>query len=1496
MAPRRAPPAAAPPVEPSLPALTFDEPLSWRAGKAIPTAELLRRLGALAAELAELDQEETDKASLGKVAKELCSPNLLGHKDRGVRAFAAACLVDVLKICAPDAPFTPSQLKDIFTLFVTSILPALSDPSNAYNTQHMYVLTSLAEVKSVVLITDVNNSEALLLHLFTIFFDIVSGSAKASTGEQLSKNAEFHMNEILVTLVDEAPTLPTEVIDIIVAQFLRAAATGKAKQNGDSKADDKQSTLEMKELPAAYKMAEFLCNSCPEKMSRYISQYFNDVIVDASSSGSISKSGDHRRSSINDDSDDEDENAGPTVVDLRELEKAHRLLRELWRASSQVLQNVIPQLEAELSAENVQLRLLATETLGDIISGIGAAGPPPAPPMDPAAYPPVMLEEYAQPTAPTNILTTPMSPQSFAQAYPAVYTSFLSRKNDKSPLIRSAWTTAIGRIILTSAGGIGLSREDEATLVAGLAEKLNDADERVRIAAVKAVAGFGFHDIITKLASSGDVNKTGSVLCSLADRSRDRKHAVRVEGMTTISKIWGVAAGEIAAGNETVTALLGAIPSRIFYAYYANDQDVNVLLDHVMFEQLLPLPYPPLKSKGIKKANGESQQATDDSFDPNTARVERLLILVRSLDPKAKKAFFALQARQKTFRNVMTTFLTKCEEYNGGVMDGNEKEIKQKLTAVIQWLVALLPDSLRAGADLWKFAKMHDRRAYHLIRCTMDPIEDFKTVHKAVKEFAKRIEAAPGAPAGLLETMIPLIYRAGSIVYNQSNLPAILEFSRNDAKGLAATAHELLNEISERNPDIFKAQVKDLCKLLVEAAPTATKANDVGSVKTLKSCAAFAKKFPDDIPKDKPFVQALVAFAKFGSPAKAAKHAVTILTSTTARKEVHARDLLTWATKDWTYGSDHYLTKLACISQLTLLAPTIMDEFHDPILEITSQQVLLQYRTEPSSSDRSWVDDAAVDAECEAKTWSLKALVNRLRVVTDPASAAELAPPVYKLLLTLLTSEGELSKTASTPKHHKSRLRLLAAHLLLKLSTTKAFDAQLSPKSFLRLATVAQDALFPVRRRFIDKLQKYLVLNRLPMRFYTIPFLLAFEPEAHFRASAATWLKSRARALQGPVGGGGGALEATLPRLLSLLAHHPDYSPEPADLLDTAQYILFFVSSVATEENLGLLYKYAERVKQARDALDPSSENIYVLAELAMAVLRKWEARRGWAMQAYAGRLGMARELFAKMPDHKTAQETADKVFLPEGVEEGVEEVVRKGEKRGKRAAGEGAAGGEPAGKRQRVSNAAAAVVPRVKTAKVVRKAVKPKTPKTPKVKKVREEKVESTAERRRSGRGVVAAKSYADRDDSEDDEEMMGGVSKWEYADGHVESDAAESDDESDAEASEAAASEAAGEEDVEMSDDGAVEEPEETPAPAIRTKVPEPVVQEPEEEEEKESTPEPVEKPTNGRGRKAAAVKAKPKGKENIKTPAVPVRARSARARGKKAGGDVFDVEASE
>ena len=91
--------------------LQFDEPLTWRAPRVIPVAELLRRLQALSKELGNMEQGENDRDSFTKVAKELAFSGLLYHKDRGVKAWLACCLVDMLRLCAPDAPYTGAQLK-----------------------------------------------------------------------------------------------------------------------------------------------------------------------------------------------------------------------------------------------------------------------------------------------------------------------------------------------------------------------------------------------------------------------------------------------------------------------------------------------------------------------------------------------------------------------------------------------------------------------------------------------------------------------------------------------------------------------------------------------------------------------------------------------------------------------------------------------------------------------------------------------------------------------------------------------------------------------------------------------------------------------------------------------------------------------------------------------------------------------------------------------------------------------------------------------------------------------------------------------------------------------------------------------------------------------------------------------------------------------------------------------------------------------------------------
>ena len=1072
------------------------------------------------------------------------------------------------------------------------------------------------------------------------------------------------MCSILVTLVDEAQSLSPQVVDIIVAQFLRAATPGGAGKKSEAKADEKQSTLLLKEPPAAYNMAKTICNSCPEKMARYISQYFNDVMMDYSQSGGAKPNG-HRRGSDAADSDDEDAPTGPTDSELKDLQKAHNLLRELWRASPLVLQNVIPQVEAELSAENIQLRLLATETLGDIVSGIGAAGPPPSPIMDPAAYPPVTLDEYQNAPTSTNVLTTPTSPLSFSQTHPSVYNSFIGRKNDKSPAIRSSWTTAIGRILVTSGGGIGLSREEQAALVKGLAEKLNDADDKVRIAAVKAVAGFSLPDIISKLAPSGSVGKSGSVLSNLADRARDRKHPVRVEAMTTLGTIWGVATGEIAAGNEAVVSALGGIPSRIFDAFFANDPELNVLLDHVMFEQLIPLSYPPTKGKG-KPLNGESQSHTngDVPFDADKIRTERILLLVRSLDAKAKKAFFALQARQKSYSAILGTFLKCCEDFNGGVVEGDAKDIRRKLDNVIKYITRFLPDEPKTSLELHKYAKLHDRRSYHLLRCTMEG--PFKTVYNAIKELSKRFKDSANASPDLLETLIPIIYRSASLVYNGSHLHSIMQYTKSDEKGLGAAAQEVMNEISEQNPEVLTTNIKELCKSLEEQAPTATKANDPGSVADLKACAVFAKsESKGSLPKDRKFIQTLINYALYATPPKAAKYAVSILMEASERKEMHIKDLLEKTTADWEYGEAHSMAKLATLSQLVSAMSgdsNLYEEFSDVVLDITVNKILLKFQTPPTETDHNWQSDEELDEECQAKCWALKILVNQLRSTEDIERVKAVYVPIYKLLNTLIDKSGELSKKKETPKPHKSRLRLLAAQLMLKLCTSPIFDDLLEPVQFDHLAVVAQDPTFEVRRGFVEKLQKYLVRDKLPDRFYTIVFITAFEPDLEFKNSILTWIRSRGKVFKDKKSN---VLEKTFPRLLSLLAHHPDYTPVPAELIDHARYILYYVSTVATEDNLGLIYKYAQSVKQARDGINPKeSDNLYVLSDLAQTVIQKWELKKGWTMQAYPGRVRVPAKLFAPLPSHEVAQEIAEKAYLADEMEDLVEDLVKKEDKK----------------------------------------------------------------------------------------------------------------------------------------------------------------------------------------------------------------------------------------
>jgi sister-chromatid-cohesion protein PDS5 len=1130
----------------------------------------------------------------------------------------------------------------MFGLFVKDILPALHDPTNPYNIQHKYVLVSLTEVKSILLLSDIHGADDLLLRLFNSTFDGISSSSKSKSGEEVAKDVELHLTEMLIQLIDESPgSIPASVIDAIISQFLRAAPPGGSRSRDQN---DNQSTLLHKVEPPAYIMARNICNGCADKMGRYVSQYFGDVILNAS--GFAAKSNGHRQA---DDSDDEDANAGPSDADVKSLRQAHLLIRELWRVAPTVLQNVVPQVEAELSADNVFLRQIATETIGDMVSGIGAAGPPPLPVLDPTSYPPLrLLDETPSAPVEANVLTTPYSPHSFAQTHHTAYRNFVGRKNDKEGSVRTAWITAAGHILSTSAGGIGLSRVEENELVKALAEKLSDSEEKVRLAAVKAIELFDFRDIILKLGATGGIGKEGSVFANLGDRGRDKRPAVRVDAMILLAKLWAVGAGEIADGQEAVTACLGGVPSKIINAFYANDPDLNILLDRVMYECLIPLKYPNVKGKDTKaKASSSEKKGTLTPAEQDTVRAERILLMLKSLDAPAQKAFFAMQARQPQFAVAVGVFIKQCETYNGGVVDGDAQKIKANMDKALQWLGQYFPDPLKVRTDLQKLAKLNDRRVYQLIKYAIESESDFQKVRRSISELIQKLQA--GNASASLDTLIPLLYRSSSLMFNRSHLTTIMDYSKSDKDGLASVAHSVLNDISTRNPDLFKAHSEELRKSIVDQAPTANKSNDPGVVDILKAYSSYSKKYPAEIKPDKSFTQTLTNYALYGQPHKAAKYAVNLLLAKKDDKsKVTATNLLQKVMKDLKYGAPNFLNKLATIAQLERLVPTVTADSDDAISDLTIKGILREVRTNAKESDPAWVNDQDMDEELQAKCLALKILVNRALSTAEEADAEERVKPLFKLLKTVVVQEGEFCKVKDTPAHHKKRLRLLAGQYTLKLCTVKEYDDRLDPASFNKLAELVQDSELQVRRRFMEKLQSYLTRGRLRPRFYTILFL---------KARVETWLRSRTRYY---AENKKSIMEAMIGRLIPLLAHHPDYSSDLEDLEDFAKYILFYLTTVANEGNISHIYKYAERVKQTRDALNPdSSDNLYVLSDLATSVIRKFQERRNWSFQAWPDKVGLPTGLYTALPSSEVAQQIAKKQYIPEELDEKLDGLIR---------------------------------------------------------------------------------------------------------------------------------------------------------------------------------------------------------------------------------------------
>lgn len=147
-------------------------------------ADLIKNLTAVHEQLSTMSQEPSERpVHLQSIVSQLASKRLLKHSDREIRLLTACCLVDILRIYAPEAPFNEQELAAVFDVMINQLTGlATYDTTSVLGSRMYYILTSLSVVKSCVVL--VYLAQAGETELLTKLFDALITSIRPAHSEE----------------------------------------------------------------------------------------------------------------------------------------------------------------------------------------------------------------------------------------------------------------------------------------------------------------------------------------------------------------------------------------------------------------------------------------------------------------------------------------------------------------------------------------------------------------------------------------------------------------------------------------------------------------------------------------------------------------------------------------------------------------------------------------------------------------------------------------------------------------------------------------------------------------------------------------------------------------------------------------------------------------------------------------------------------------------------------------------------------------------------------------------------------------------------------------------------------------------------------------------------------------------------------------------------------------------------------------------------------------
>ncbi|KAF6145104.1 hypothetical protein GIB67_013455 [Kingdonia uniflora] len=177
--------------------------------------KLLKQAASCLSELAQSPSSsilESMKPCINAIVKQ----ELLRHQDRDVKLLVAACITEITRITAPEAPYNDDVLRAIFHLIV-DIFGGLGDISGPSLGRRVVILETLARYRSCVVMLDLECDD-LVNRMFKTFLSVVS--------DNHSENVVKSMQTIMILLLEESEDVVQENLFIILLSTLGRGKSG----------------------------------------------------------------------------------------------------------------------------------------------------------------------------------------------------------------------------------------------------------------------------------------------------------------------------------------------------------------------------------------------------------------------------------------------------------------------------------------------------------------------------------------------------------------------------------------------------------------------------------------------------------------------------------------------------------------------------------------------------------------------------------------------------------------------------------------------------------------------------------------------------------------------------------------------------------------------------------------------------------------------------------------------------------------------------------------------------------------------------------------------------------------------------------------------------------------------------------------------------------------------------------------------------------------------